>query len=239
MDEQFSRFARLVGEENISVLHGARIAVFGLGGVGSFCAEALARAGIGRLLLCDADRVDVTNINRQAIAYFSTVGREKVELVAARSRDINPEIELDLRPVWFDENSAPEFDLSGFDYVIDCVDTVAAKLLLAERCQEAGTPLLMCMGTGNKLDPSRLQIVDIQKTHTCPLAKVMRRELNKRGIRRLPVLFSDEPPISVGGRTPGSSAFVPASAGLMLAGYAVNQILEKHAAGERLSSNSQ
>lgn len=229
MDEQFSRFSRLVGEENVAALHRARAAVFGLGGVGSFCAEALARCGVGSLLLCDADTVDVTNINRQAIAYFSTIGQKKVDLVAARARDINPDIRLDLRPVWFDAASAPDFDLSGYDFVVDCVDTVAAKLLLAERCRDAGVPLLMCMGTGNKLDPSRIRIADLSKTHTCPLAKVMRRELKARGILHLPVLFSDEPPIAVGGRTPGSSAFVPASAGLMLAGYVVNRLLEKAA----------
>ena len=230
MDEQFSRFARLVGEDGVSALHRAGVAVFGLGGVGSFCAEALARSGVGRLLICDADTVDVTNINRQAIAYLSTVGQRKVDLVAARARDISPDILLDTRPVWYDAESAPDFDLSGYDFVVDCVDTVSAKLLLAERCRDSGTPLIMCMGTGNKLDPSRLQITDISKTHTCPLAKVMRRELKARGILHLPLLFSDEPPIAVGGRTPGSSAFVPSSAGLMLAGYVVRSLLERHAA---------
>lgn len=230
--EIFDRLEMLIGPEALDRLLRARVAVFGLGGVGSFAAEALARSGVGRLLLCDHDRVTPSNLNRQSIAFLSTVGQSKAALMAARIADIHPTATVDARPVFFCAETAGQFDLSGFDYVIDAIDTVASKLLLAETCQRLGVPLIASMGTGNKLDPSQLRIADISKTSVCPLARVMRRELRRRGILHLPVLYSTEPPRRplpssepTGRRaTPGSCAFVPPVAGLMLAGAVVRAI---------------
>ncbi len=230
--DTFDRLEMLVGPEALDRLRRARVAVFGLGGVGSFAAEALARSGIGHLLLCDHDTVAVSNLNRQSLAFLSTVGQSKAALMAARIADINPAATVDARPVFFSEETAGQFNLAGFDYVIDAIDTVTAKLLLAVTCRQLGVPLIASMGTGNKLDPSQLRIADISKTSVCPLARVMRRELRSRGILHLPVLYSTEPPRkplsapAPDGRraSPGSCAFVPSVAGLLLAGAVVRAI---------------
>lgn len=231
----FSERTELVlGAEGMECLRRARVAVFGLGGVGGSCAEALCRAGVGRLLLVDGDTVSESNLNRQAAALRSTLGMPKTAAMARRLADINPDCSVETRPLFFDANTVNEFDFAVLDYVIDCIDTVTSKLLLAERCKAAGVPLLMCLGTGNKLDPTRLRISEIEKTSVCPLARVMRRELRKRGLAGQRVLWSDEPPcvpekqLSENGRhVPGSVSFVPPAAGLILCGQAVRDLVQR------------
>lgn len=236
MKEQFGRSAMLIGEEGIDMLQKRHAAVFGVGGVGSFCVEALARAGVGTLSLFDADKVDITNLNRQLIALHSTVGRDKVEVAAERVKDINPDAKVFAHKLFYTAQNADEIDLTQYDYVIDAIDTVSSKLELIERCNALGVPIISSMGTGNKLDPSRFVITDIYKTEVCPLAKVMRYELRKRGIKKLKVLYSPEPPIKPlkkaensppGRNSPGSMPFVPSVAGLMLAGEVIKDLLGK------------
>ena len=233
MSELFVRLAAMLGEEAMTRLSRAHIAVFGLGGVGGACAEALARSGVGKLTLVDSDSVSESNRNRQAIAFSSTVGMAKTDAASALLREINPAIGLCTRQVFFNAETADTFDFSEYDYVVDCIDTVTAKLLLIERCRAVGTPIVCCMGTGNKLDPSRLRLSDLEKTDTCPLARVMRIECRKRGIRRLPVVWSDEIPAKAvvsdpasdpKRNIPGSSAFVPPAAGLLLASAVVRAV---------------
>ena len=243
-----SRTALLLGEEGIARLKGACVAVFGIGGVGGFACEALARAGVGRLLLVDNDTVSESNLNRQIIALRSTLGCPKTEVMARRIRDIDPDILVETRQVFFDENTADSFDFSAFSYVIDAIDTVSAKVELICRAKAAGTPIISCMGAGNKIDPTAFEVADIYETSMCPLARVMRRELKKRGIKRLKVVYSKEPamtPIddmSISCRThcicppgtarkctqrrqvPGSNAFVPSVAGLIIAGEVVKDL---------------
>ncbi len=231
-EEQLSRTALLLGEDAMARLAAARVAVFGLGGVGGHAAEALARSGVGALDLFDHDTVSVSNINRQIVALHSTVGRYKTEVMAQRIRDIRPATQVREHRLFFLPENAAEVDFTVYDYVIDAVDTVSAKLALAECTVAAGVPLISCMGTGNKLDPSRLVITDIAKTETCPLARVMRRELRARGISHLRVLYSTEPPQPHRGvteedrRTPASTAFVPSVAGLLLAGDVVRYLAD-------------
>lgn len=234
------RTALLLGEAGVLRLKDAHVAVFGLGGVGGSCAEALCRTGVGELTLVDADVVSETNLNRQAFALRSTVGMLKTEAAALRLRDINPACELHLKAVFFDSESCSSFDFTAFDYVIDCIDTVTSKLLLAEACAASKVPLLMCLGTGNKLDATRFRISPIEKTSVCPLARVMRRELRKRGLSGQRVLWSDEEPcvpaaqLSGNGRhPPGSVSFVPPVAGMILAGQAVRDIVAKGDEGMR------
>ena len=217
--ESLARTALLLGEEALEKLKNARVAVFGVGGVGGYCVEALARSGIGALDLIDSDTVALSNLNRQIIALRSTVGRLKVEVAAERVRDINPD----------------RFDFRAYDYVVDCIDTVKGKLALAEQAQEAGTPIISAMGAGNKLDPTRFEIADIYETSVCPLARVMRTECRKRGIRRLKVVYSRETPLAprdTGSNekkgahpAPGSIAFVPSVAGLILAGEVIRELI--------------
>ena len=236
MEDKFIRTRMLLGDEAMEKLHNAHVAVFGLGGVGGHAAIALARSGVGKMTLVDKDTVSLTNINRQAIAFLSTVGMAKVDAAAKQIWDIDPDIKLSLRHEFYTTETADEFDLSEFDYVIDCVDTVTAKLLLVQRAQENNVPIISCMGTGNKLDPTQLRIADISKTTECPLARVMRKELGKRGIKHLKVLFSPEKPLTPtdcgetpdeGRRSiPASIAFVPAAAGLIIAGEAVKDIVK-------------
>ena len=194
MKEEFEREAMLLGEEAIKKLEGSYVALFGLGGVGSYAAEALARSGVGRILLIDNDVVSKSNINRQLCALQSTVGRYKVDVVAKRLLDINPDIIIEKRYDFVLPENISSFDFESFDYVIDAIDTVSAKLAIAQSATEHGTPMISCMGTGNKLDPTALTVTDIAKTTVCPLARVMRRELKKRGITHLPVVFSTEEP---------------------------------------------
>lgn len=233
MKEQFCRSAMLLGEDAIERLLTKRVAVFGIGGVGSFCTEALARAGIGQLVLFDSDEVAVSNINRQIIALHSTVGRAKVEVMRERILDINPAAAVDVHKVFYTAENADLFDLSGCDYIVDAIDTVSAKLELIERAKKAGVPIISSMGTGNKLDPSRFAIEDIYKTIVCPLARVMRYELRRRGIKSLKVLFSTEEAITPQNaepsspqrrQTPGSISFVPSVAGLMIAGEVIRDL---------------
>ena len=192
MKEEFSREAMLIGEDAVKKLNNSSVALFGLGGVGSYTAEALARSGIGKIMIVDNDKVSVSNINRQLCALQSTVGKYKTEVVKQRLLDINPDIEIIERKDFVLPENIDEFDLSSFDYVIDAIDTVSAKLAIAEVCNKTSTPMISCMGTGNKLDPMSFKVTDISKTDTCPLARVMRRELRNRGISHLKVLYSTE-----------------------------------------------
>ena len=230
MDEQMIRTVRLIGESAVQRLTSAGVLLFGVGGVGSFAAEALARAGVGRMTLVDGDRVALSNLNRQLVALHSTIGRGKADVMAERIRDINPTCQVTALGLFFGKENPDAIDFSGYDYVVDAIDSVSAKLLIAEKCRDAGTPLISCMGTGNKLDPTRFVVTDISKTHTCPLARVMRRELHRRGIDHLKVLYSLEPArVPDGGvdgdrRTPASISFVPPVAGMILAGEVIRDL---------------
>ena len=234
MNEIFEREINLIGEDAFERLQNARVAVFGLGGVGSYAAEALVRCGVGSLELIDGDVVSVTNINRQLCALTSTVGRPKAEVVAERARDINPQAKITARVEFFLPDTEQNFDFSSYDFVIDAIDSVAGKLSIAKKAAEAGVPMISCMGTGNKLDPTAFKVTDISKTTVCPLARVMRRELKKIGISHLKVIYSEElpkkPETAEGSRpVPSSIAFVPSVAGLIAAreAVAVLSLLEK------------
>ena len=233
MLHEYSRMELLIGEEGLEKLRNSKVAVFGIGGVGSYVAEALARCGIGTLILVDNDVVSLTNLNRQLIALHSTIGQQKTEVMKNRIRDIDPEIVVHTYETFFSEETAEVFDFSFYDYV---VDAVTAKILLIEMAAAAGTPVISSMGTGNKLDPGKFEITDISKTSVCPLAKVMRRELKKRGIKKCKVLYSKEEPIKSRNSeetkgtakrpVPGSISFVPGTAGLMIAGAVVRDLLK-------------
>lgn len=238
--DQFSRTALLLGRDGVNRLQRARVAVFGIGGVGGFTAEALARAGVGQLELFDNDTVSLTNINRQIIALHSTVGRVKVDVMEERLKDINPDIVIVKHRLFYTPETAETVDLSGCDYIVDAIDTVSAKLELAVRAKALGIPLITALGAGNKLDPTRLQVSDISKTSVCPLAKVMRVQLKKRGINHLKVVWSDEPPLSPADEkeaaechaenpnrraAPGSVSFVPSVMGLIIAGEVIKDLV--------------
>lgn len=228
-ENRFSREDNLIGEKKRAFLGEKTVAVFGLGGVGSFCVEALARAGIGKLVICDADTVDITNINRQLYALSSTVGKLKTDVAKLRLLDINPDLVVEDHPVFFSKDTEGEFDFSKYDYVVDCIDTVTAKLLLCENAKSAYKPVIVCLGTGNKLNPDRLKVADIYKTEVCPLAKVMRSELRKRNITDVKAVFSDEAPLtplSDDKRTPASISFVPPVAGMLLAAEVIKDLLK-------------
>lgn len=236
MKEQFDRTAMLIGENGVDLLKSCHVAVFGVGGVGSFAAEGLVRAGIGSISLFDADCVDITNLNRQLIALHSTVGRDKVSVAAERARDINPDVNVFPHKIFYSAENCAETDLTRFDYIIDAIDTVSSKLLLIEQAQKAGVPIISSMGTGNKLDPTQFKVTDIYKTSVCPLAKVMRYELKRREIKKLKVLYSEEQPIKPlkkaensppGRNSPGSVSFVPSVAGLILAGEVIKELLNR------------
>ena len=225
---QFERTARLIGDESQTRLFAAKVALFGLGGVGGHAAEALMRAGIGHLLLVDGDVVDETNINRQLYALHNTLGLPKAAVALTRAKQINPACEVDARCAFYDERTRPQFDLRGFDYVLDCIDTVSSKILLIEHARDEGVPIISCMGAGNKLDPTKFEIADIRQTSICPLARVMRRELGKRGIEGVKVVYSKEPPAKPLGdpRTPASAPFVPGAAGLCMVSAVIRDILK-------------
>ena len=234
--EEDSRTAQMLGKEAMMRLQHARVAVFGIGGVGGYACEALARAGVGRLDLFDSDVVSLSNINRQIIALHSTVGRAKVEVMRERIHDINPDCEVRTHKVFYLPENADAFPLGDYDYVADAIDTVSAKLELAVRATAAGVPIISAMGAGNKLDATRFEVTDLSKTSGCPLARVMRRELKARGITHLKVVFSTEPactpPTDAPGgvdsssvRTPpGSLSYVPSVAGLLLAGEIIRDL---------------
>ncbi len=249
MLDQFSRTELLIGRENMEKLFASRVAVFGIGGVGGYTVEALARTGIGRLDLIDDDKVCLTNLNRQILATRQTVGQYKVEVAKERILSINPDADVRLYRTFYTPETADEFDFTEYDYIVDAIDTVTGKIELAVRAQEAGTPIISCMGAGNKMDASAFEVADIYQTSVCPLARVMRRECKKRGIRRLKVVYSREPAIEpaeneeISCRThcicppgtkrtctarrqvPGSNAFVPAAAGLIIAGEVVKDLI--------------
>ncbi len=234
MKEQYQRTALLFGDEAIEKLKSSRVLLFGLGGVGSACAEALARAGIGNLCLVDSDKVSESNINRQIIALHSTVGKSKTEVQRDRILDIDPDTNVDIHTVFVLPESIDDFDLSLYDYVIDAIDTVSAKLAIIERCSFLDVPVISCMGTGNKTDPTALTVSDIYKTSVCPLAKVMRYELRKRGVKKLKVVWSAEEPkkVSVPAQAhrravPASCSFVPPVAGYIMAGEVIKDIINR------------
>ena len=235
MKEELLRTAMLLGQEAVEKLTRARVAVFGIGGVGGYTLEALARAGIGQLDLIDSDTVSRSNINRQILATHSTVGMLKVEAGKNRVLDINPDCIVRTWPVFYTPETADQFDFTQYDYIVDAIDTVTGKLQLVKAAQEAGTPIISCMGTGNKLDASAFEVSDISKTSMCPLARIMRKELGKRGIKHLKVVYSQEEALSPTGweeeakalgkrQIPGSVAFVPGTAGLILAGEVIKDI---------------
>lgn len=232
MSEQFSRIENMMGAEAVERLQRSRVAVFGIGGVGGYAAEALARSGVGHLVLVDKDEVSVSNLNRQLIATHSTVGQPKVEVMKDRIRVINPDCQVEVHQSFYLPDNKDTFDFTQYDYVIDAVDTVTAKIQLVLQAQEAGVPIISSMGTGNKLDPSQLEVADIYKTSVCPLAKVMRHELKKRGVKRLKVVYSRELPResrcydeTIGKAIPGSMVFVPGAAGLLLAAEVVKELM--------------
>ncbi|MGN0733072.1 MAG: ThiF family adenylyltransferase [Emergencia sp.] len=220
------RTEMLIGSEAVSRLAGAKVLIFGVGGVGGHVCEALVRAGIGEIHLVDGDTVAESNINRQIIATRDNIGQPKVEAMAERIRSINPECRVKGFQMFFlPGETSDSMDFSGYDYVVDAVDTVAAKLEIIEKAKAAGVPVISSMGTGNKLDPTLFRIADISKTSVCPLAKVIRKELRNRGIRDVKVLFSTEEPVRTGVRTPASISFVPSVAGLIIGGEVIKDII--------------
>ena len=226
MLEQFEREALIIGKENVEKLNKSKVAVFGLGGVGSFVVEGLVRAGIGNFILVDNDEVDITNLNRQIIATRKTIGKPKVEVAKERILEINPDVNVVVFQEFFMPDSKTKIITEDIDYVIDCIDTVTAKIELVVRCKEMGIPIISAMGTGNKLDPTNFEITDIYKTSICPLAKVVRKELRARSIDSLKVLYSKEVPIKLeNSRVPGSISFVPSVAGLIIAGEVIKNII--------------
>lgn len=222
---QSDRTLMLIGEDNLNMLRNARVAVFGVGGVGGFAAEALARAEVGTIDIIDKDNVDITNINRQIIAAHSTVGKSKVQVMKERILDINPACIVNAYEMFFLPETSDIFDFASYDYVIDAVDTVKAKIELVEKCNECGTRIIASMGTGNKVHPEMFEIADISKTEMDPLAKVMRKELRKRGINHLKCVYSKEKPIDTGLRTPASISFTPPVAGMLLASQVIRDII--------------
>lgn len=230
--EEFSRTAYVYGEDAIAKLQNCSVAIFGVGGVGGYICEALCRAGVGRIDIFDRDTVSVSNINRQIIALHSTVGRPKVEVMKDRMLDINPDCKVNAYNVFYLPENADEFDLSKYDYIADAVDTVAAKLEIATRAYNLKIPVISAMGAGNKTDPTRFEIADIYDTTVCPLARVMRRELKTRGIKKYKVVYSKEEPHKsgvtdpeTGKAVPGSLSFVPSAMGLIMASEIINSIL--------------
>lgn len=223
MEEPFSRTELLLGSGGMERLRSASVAVFGIGGVGGYAVEALARSGVGCLHLIDHDKISVSNLNRQIIATVSTLGRYKVDVAKERILDINPEVKVHIYRTFYMPETEGEFDFSKYDYVVDAIDTVTGKLALIMQAKQAGVPVISSMGAGNKLDASAFEVADIYQTSVCPLARVMRRELKKRGVQSLKVVYSKEQPVR-SSRPPGSNAFVPAAAGLILAGEVVKEL---------------
>lgn len=237
---QFSRTELMLGKAAMDKLKKSRVAVFGIGGVGGHAAEALVRSGIGAIDLIDNDTVSLTNLNRQIIATHKTVGKYKVDVAKDRFEDINPECEINTYKVFYMPETSHEFDFNSYDYIIDAIDTVTGKIAIIENAEKAGIPVISSMGAGNKLDPTAFEVADIYKTSVCPLAKVMRYELKKRGIKKLKVIYSKEKPVQLpddvsddalkevkgNGRAPGSNAFVPSVAGLIIAGEVIKDLIK-------------
>lgn len=223
--EQFSRTELLIGKDALEKLHDLRVIIFGVGGVGGFVCEALARAGVGTIDIVDNDTVALSNINRQIIALHSTVGLPKVDVMKKRIDDINPDCNVNTHQIFFLPENASQFNFSSYDYVIDAVDTVAAKIAIIELAKKSGVKVISCMGAGNKLDPSQFRIADIAKTSVCPLARAVRHELKKRGISGVKVLFSTEQPVTHNADFPASISFVPSVAGLLIAAEVVRDLM--------------
>lgn len=230
---QFSRTEILIGKDKLEILKKSKVAVFGVGGVGSYTAMALARSGVYNIDLIDSDTVSITNINRQLVADFNTVGRKKTEVMKEIILSINPDANVNCYDVFVDKDTISQFDFKKYDYVVDAVDTVSSKIMMIELCKEAKTEIISAMGAGNKLDPTKFEVADIYKTSVCPLAKVMRYELKKRGIKKLKVVYSKEIPIkpqesdeiTSKRQTPGSMAYVPSVSGLIIASEVVKDLI--------------
>lgn len=225
MENRFSRTEALLGEQAMEKLKKARVAVFGIGGVGGHVVEALVRSGVGAVDIVDSDKVCLSNLNRQIIATESSIGKYKVDVMKERILDINPEAVVNVHKCFYLPETKDEFDFSQYSYVVDAVDTVTAKIQLVMEAAEAGVPIISSMGAGNKLDPTAFQVADIYKTSVCPLAKVMRRELKKRGIKKLKVVYSKEQPV-VKNTVPASVAFVPSVVGLIIAGEVIKYLVK-------------
>lgn len=235
----FSRTELMLGKDAMNKLAGTRVAIFGVGGVGGYALEALVRSGVGEIDVIDFDTVSESNINRQIIATENTVGRYKVDVCRERALSINSKVQINAIRSFFSPDNADEFDLSVYDYIIDAIDTVSAKLELIVRAQKAGTPIISSMGAGNKLDPTGFEVSDIYKTSVCPLARVMRSELKKRGVKKLKVVYSKEEPIKRtvdgdGRHAPGSIAFVPSVVGLIIAGEVIKDIAFTQTKADRI-----
>ena len=232
MEDRFSRTAQLIGEDGVKRLKGASVALFGVGGVGGYALEALIRAGVGKIAVVDPDTIKPSNLNRQIISNEKNIGELKSKEAAKRAKDISSSVDIIEYPIFYSEETKNEIDLSDYDYVIDAIDTVKSKILLIEEAKRANVPIISSMGTGNKLDPTAFKIADISKTSVCPLARVMRSELKKRGITNLKVLYSEEEPRRVsiedeaapGRHSPASISYVPAVAGLIIAGEVITDI---------------
>lgn len=233
MGNQYSRTEMMIGKEAVAKIKNSSVIVFGIGGVGSYVVEGLARAGVGKLTLVDKDVIDITNINRQLPALHSTVGKSKAETMADRVADINPDCDVEAVECFFMPETSDDFDFKEYDYVVDAIDTVTGKIAIIEKAASEGVDVISSMGTGNKLDPSAFKITAIEKTKVCPLAKVMRKELKNRMIKGVKVLYSEEEPIkpgeadgdNKGSRIPGSISFVPSVAGLMIAGEVIRDLI--------------
>ncbi len=232
--EQFSRTKRVLGDNSIEKLAHCRVAVFGIGGVGGHATEALARTGVGALDIIDSDSVSLSNINRQAVALHSTVGQPKVEVMKEKIKDINPDCVVTAHQCFYLPETAESFDFAKYDYILDCVDTVAAKIDIICRAKELGIPIISAMGAGNKLDPTAFKVADIFDTRVCPLARIMRTNLKKRNIKSLKVVYSEENPVEstekdpkTGRSVPGSVPFVPSVMGLIMAGEAIKDLIKK------------
>lgn len=226
MDERFSRSSRILGEDKIENLNKSSVIVFGIGGVGGAVLEALVRGGVGTIAVVDKDTIDITNINRQIIATNDNIGEKKVDVAEKRALSINPNVNFQKYDLFYLPESAEEIDLTQYDFIVDAIDNVTAKLDLIERANELNIPIISSMGTGNKLHPELFEIADINKTSVCPLARVMRRELKNRGIKKLTVVYSKEEPIKTENSVPGSVSFTPPVAGYIMAGYVINKLLE-------------
>lgn len=226
--EYLSRCESLIGKENLDKLKNAKVLIFGLGGVGSACFEALVRGGIGNFTLVDKDKIDITNINRQLIATHENIGLSKVDQAKKRGLKINPDAKIETKEMFYLNNDNKEFDFSDYDYVIDAVDNVSAKLSIIEEAKKRGTKVITSMGTANKLDPTRFKVADISKTSVCPLAKVIRLELKKRNIKNVKCVYSDEVPTKVQNGTLGSMSFVPPISGYIMAGQVIKDIISQY-----------
>lgn len=227
MDERFSRSSRILGEHKMEKLNKSSVIVFGIGGVGGAVLEALVRGGVGNVAVVDKDTVDITNINRQIIATNDNIGKKKVDVAEKRALSINPNINFKKYDLFYLPETAEEIDLSQYDFIVDAIDNVTAKLELIERAYKLNVPVISSMGTGNKLHPELFEITDINKTSVCPLARVMRRELKNRGVKKLTVVYSKEEPVKTESSVPGSISFTPPVAGYLMAGYVINKLIDE------------